>query len=181
MALCSGRTKWIRGTSSSAQATQAFLRTPLDLPSWAHTLLVAWMGTLSMIPYPCLRNGTRRTPESPALQTSGRIGSFAREQQGPRLVYYWFIFNESCSGWKTRPAEQFKGSVGARTSFPAMFIGNTADPVTPLVNAKTMSKLFPRSSVLTVNSPGVSAYPFFRTFGLIHFPTAHFSRYDELL
>jgi hypothetical protein len=61
------------------------------------------------------------------------------------------------SGWKIRPAEPFKGKVGANTSFPVMFIGNTGDPAAPLINAKTMSKLFPRSSVLTVDSPGVSS------------------------
>jgi hypothetical protein len=46
--------------------------------------------------------------------------------------------------------------IGGNTSFPLLFIGNTADPVTPLVGAKKMSKLFKGSAILTVDTPGVS-------------------------
>jgi hypothetical protein len=45
--------------------------------------------------------------------------------------------------------------MGGNTSFPILFIGNTADPVAPLAGAK-MSKLFKGSSVLTLDTPGVS-------------------------
>jgi hypothetical protein len=45
--------------------------------------------------------------------------------------------------------------IGGNTSFPILFIGNTADTVTPLAGAKKMSKLFPNSVVLTVNTRGV--------------------------
>lgn len=36
-----------------------------------------------------------------------------------------------CSGWKVHP-EHFSGPITGNTSFPILFIGNTADPVTPV-------------------------------------------------
>jgi hypothetical protein len=60
-------------------------------------------------------------------------------------------------GWKARPAESFKGPFGpTNTSSPMLFIGNTADPVSSLGNAKKMSKYYPGSVVLTVDTIGVS-------------------------
>ncbi|KAK0492506.1 TAP-like protein-domain-containing protein, partial [Armillaria luteobubalina] len=58
----------------------------------------------------------------------------------------------SCSGWKFRRENSF--SVGANTSYPILFIGNTADPITPLSSAKKTSTAFPESVVLTQNSSG---------------------------
>jgi hypothetical protein len=80
------------------------------------------------------------------------------------------------SGWKIRSVEKYDGKIhvsafqhraeciagtriGAETSFPLLFIGNTADPVTPLVSAKRMSRRFPGSAVLTVDTPGVRSFP----------------------
>ncbi|KAK0191837.1 Alpha/Beta hydrolase protein [Armillaria mellea] len=66
----------------------------------------------------------------------------------------------SCSGWKFRRENRF--TVGANTSYPILFIGNTADPLTPLssqvspfhAQARTTSSAFPGSVVLTQNSSG---------------------------
>ncbi|KAF9031836.1 hypothetical protein BDZ89DRAFT_1063719 [Hymenopellis radicata] len=56
-----------------------------------------------------------------------------------------------CSGWKVHR----KGRpISGNTSFPLLLIGNTADPVTSLASAKNLSKAFPRSVVLTQDSPG---------------------------
>lgn len=44
--------------------------------------------------------------------------------------------------------------MGANTSFPLLFVGNTVDPVTPLIAAKQTSAKFPGSRVLTYDIPG---------------------------
>ncbi|KAJ4348554.1 uncharacterized protein N0V89_009931 [Didymosphaeria variabile] len=41
-----------------------------------------------------------------------------------------------------------------KTSFPILFIGNTVDPITPIVGARKMSGLFPGSVLLTQESVG---------------------------
>ncbi|KAL0572295.1 hypothetical protein V5O48_009661 [Marasmius crinis-equi] len=64
-------------------------------------------------------------------------------------------FRISCSGWSPDiPKPQFRGPIAGNTSFPLLFIGNTADPVTPLEAAYNASRGFPGSVVLTQDSPG---------------------------
>ncbi|KAK0479822.1 TAP-like protein-domain-containing protein [Armillaria luteobubalina] len=60
----------------------------------------------------------------------------------------------SCSGWKFHREGVFRGPITANTSYPILFIGNTADPLTPLSLAKKTSCTFPGSIVLTQNSSG---------------------------
>ncbi|KAI3601324.1 alpha beta hydrolase fold family [Moniliophthora roreri] len=76
-----------------------------------------------------------------------------------------------CSGWQvnpehfigmhfiiatlgTRRSHSTEGPITGNTSVPILFIGNTADPVTPVSAAKTMSEKFPGSVVLTQDSGG---------------------------
>ncbi|KAK0479961.1 Alpha/Beta hydrolase protein, partial [Armillaria luteobubalina] len=51
------------------------------------------------------------------------------------------------------------GPVAGNTSYPILFIGNTADPVTPLSAAKNASSAFPGSVVLTRNATGHTSLP----------------------
>ncbi|KAK0487949.1 TAP-like protein-domain-containing protein [Armillaria novae-zelandiae] len=59
-----------------------------------------------------------------------------------------------CSGWKFHRGDIFTGPITGNTSYPILFIGNTADPVTPLSAANKLSTAFPGSVVLTQNSSG---------------------------
>ncbi|KAF7360212.1 hypothetical protein MVEN_00750000 [Mycena venus] len=59
-----------------------------------------------------------------------------------------------CTGWPDIPKRHFQGPVTGNTSFPILVIGNTADPITPLANAKKTSEAFPDSVLLTQDCPG---------------------------
>ncbi|KAJ8080110.1 hypothetical protein PM082_016938 [Marasmius tenuissimus] len=63
-----------------------------------------------------------------------------------------------CTGWKIHPESRFKGPVGANTSFPLLVIGNTADPITPLLAAKKNHAAFPGSGLLIQDSPGHTSF-----------------------
>ncbi|TFK22816.1 hypothetical protein FA15DRAFT_671144 [Coprinopsis marcescibilis] len=67
----------------------------------------------------------------------------------------WAPIRIGCTGWpKQSPKGAFTDPFVAKTSHPLLIIGNTADPVTPLVSAKKMSKGFRDSVVLTQDSAG---------------------------
>ncbi|KAK0504497.1 TAP-like protein-domain-containing protein [Armillaria luteobubalina] len=59
-----------------------------------------------------------------------------------------------CEGWKFHRGDIFTGPIAGNTSYPILFIGNTADPITPLSAAFKLSTAFPGSVVLTQNSSG---------------------------
>ncbi|KAL9082362.1 MAG: hypothetical protein Q9165_008909 [Trypethelium subeluteriae] len=75
----------------------------------------------------------------------------------PSVGAMWSEIRLSCSAWAIRPLYRFTGPYEANTSSPILWIGNTADPVTPLRSAIRMSKGFPGSVVLTQDSPGHSS------------------------
>ncbi|KAK7022954.1 hypothetical protein VNI00_016844 [Paramarasmius palmivorus] len=66
----------------------------------------------------------------------------------------WASVRIGCSGWPKVPKTFFRGPVMGNTSHPLLVIGNTADPVTPLEAAKTVSQVFPGSVVLQQDSAG---------------------------
>ncbi|OCK77690.1 hypothetical protein K432DRAFT_427806 [Lepidopterella palustris CBS 459.81] len=76
------------------------------------------------------------------------------EQRSPTIGAIWARLRLRCTAWHIRPLYRFAGPFGAQTSHPILWIGNTADPVTPLASAKKMAERFPRSVVLTQDSAG---------------------------
>ncbi|KAF7433707.1 hypothetical protein PC9H_005670 [Pleurotus ostreatus] len=66
----------------------------------------------------------------------------------------WARIRIGCSAWPKQEKKHFKGPFLGNTSHPILWIGNTADPVTPIAGARKMAKGFPGSVVLTQDSPG---------------------------
>ncbi|KAF2836580.1 hypothetical protein M501DRAFT_248976 [Patellaria atrata CBS 101060] len=77
----------------------------------------------------------------------------AQNELSPSIGQIWSELQMVCTGWTIRPKFPFPG-LGAKTLTPLLLVGNTADPVTPLVGAHKMSSLFPDSVILTQDSPG---------------------------
>lgn len=63
-------------------------------------------------------------------------------------------FKLLCTGRQSRPKWRFPPYRQTNTSFPILFIGNTADNVTPLRSARNNSAVFPGSVVLVQRSYG---------------------------
>ncbi|KAL0961015.1 hypothetical protein HGRIS_006007 [Hohenbuehelia grisea] len=66
----------------------------------------------------------------------------------------WAGIRVRCANWPEQPKRHFQGPFVGNTSHPVLWVGNTADPVTPLAFAHKMAKGFPGSAVLTQDSPG---------------------------
>lgn len=75
------------------------------------------------------------------------------KKQSPAGADSWALIRASCLGWGFEAVERIT-DFGAKTKSPILFIGNTRDPVTPLVNAKAMSTAFDGSVVLAQDSEG---------------------------
>ncbi|KAF7304011.1 AB hydrolase-1 domain-containing protein [Mycena indigotica] len=79
--------------------------------------------------------------------TAARVSQFSEFLIGRTRVV--------CSGWKVYREDRFKGPAkAANTSWPILFIANTADPVTPKAGALNTLANFPGSVLLTQDSPG---------------------------
>lgn len=63
----------------------------------------------------------------------------------------------TCAAWRMRAKEVYSGSFNdIKTSAPLLFVGNTADGLTPLINAHNASLAFEGSVVLQNDGYGVS-------------------------
>ncbi len=102
------------------------------------------------------------------------------QSQSPIVGSIWADITLSCIHWQpsARPSEQnrFTGPFRSNLSdyderaSPILFIGNTADPVTPVRNAIKMAKEHEGSVVLTQDMPGHcagSSNPSVCTFGIV--------------
>ncbi|KAI4864053.1 TAP-like protein-domain-containing protein [Hypoxylon rubiginosum] len=66
----------------------------------------------------------------------------------------WGYYVTPCAQWKFSARERYEGDFRVKTRSPLLFVGNTFDPVTPLVSARNMSEGFEGSVLLTHNGHG---------------------------
>ncbi|KAI0886732.1 TAP-like protein-domain-containing protein [Annulohypoxylon maeteangense] len=66
----------------------------------------------------------------------------------------WGYYVTPCAQWKFHAKERYAGDFNVKTSFPMLVVGNTWDPVTPIVSARNMSEGFEGSVLLTHNGHG---------------------------
>ncbi|KAH0422352.1 nedd8-like protein [Colletotrichum camelliae] len=64
------------------------------------------------------------------------------------------ISEMTCAQWRLNAKERYAGNFAVKTRHPVLFIGNTADALTPLVSARNMSDAFEGSRVLHVDGYG---------------------------
>lgn len=84
------------------------------------------------------------------------LSTIEQVQQKSRLVgdvSAWLI--DICALWKMDAKERYQGDFLARTKNPILLIGNTHDPITPLVSAYNASESLGNAVVLQQNGSGV--------------------------
>lgn len=64
-----------------------------------------------------------------------------------------------CAQWGFRAKERYGGDFNVKTANPVLIIGNTLDPITPLVSAQNMTETLEDSVLLQHGSYGVSSIP----------------------
>lgn len=131
------------------------------------------------MPYPPDYPGGLEAAMSVLCGDGDPIDSLTKQDWQERLAYlknqsviagpFWATIPFACTHRTSeiRPAERnrFKGPFGSKLNdyderaSPLLFIGNTADPVTPLRNAVANSKSHEGSAVLTQDSPGHCSGP----------------------
>lgn len=72
----------------------------------------------------------------------------------PSIGSMWATIRLQCIHYTLRPIHRYPGPWKANTSHPLLFLGNSADPVTPLRNAIKHAKGFEGAVALEQKSPG---------------------------
>ncbi|QIW95476.1 hypothetical protein AMS68_000994 [Peltaster fructicola] len=76
------------------------------------------------------------------------------EKMSPTIGPMWAMFRMRCAHYTVRPLYRYAGPWTGNTSFPILFIGNSADPVTPVRNARKMARGYRSAGVLEQESSG---------------------------
>lgn len=94
------------------------------------------------------------------IPRAGSLEALEPIEEAYRETSKWFsgfsrgFYVYACAQWPFEAKERYEGDFQVKTKNPLLFIGNTYDPVTPLVSAQNMSSGFEGSVVLHHNGFG---------------------------
>jgi hypothetical protein len=80
------------------------------------------------------------------------------EHRGRWFGRPWTWLSGVCASWPGDDSDSYRGPFEADTSAPLLVIGNTHDAVTAYQGAVTVTDLFPRSRLLTLDDYGHAAF-----------------------
>lgn len=72
----------------------------------------------------------------------------------PTIGPMWALYRGHCIHWTVRPLYRFTGPWSGNTSHPLLFIGNSADPVTPVRSARKFVGRFHNAGLVEQGSAG---------------------------
>jgi pimeloyl-ACP methyl ester carboxylesterase len=91
------------------------------------------------------------TPDDPFVWPKLAASAEAR---APYAGEFWtYVSVQPCASWPEDP-DRYLGPFDAKTSAPALIIGNLFDPATPYRNAVELSEIMPGSRLLTLDGVG---------------------------
>ncbi|KAN0089862.1 TAP-like domain containing protein [Hyaloscypha variabilis] len=64
-----------------------------------------------------------------------------------------------CAGWNITTAEHYGGPFGGNTKNPILFVSNTVDPITPIMNGQKGTRIFKGAQLLTNEAVGHTTLP----------------------
>ena len=104
-----------------------------------------------------------RCSDSPDFTTENKSVSLLHAQtivgQSKYMGANWVPLRMDCVGWASRPKWGFDyTTAGGKTKEPMLFVGNTLDPVTPVLNARNMAAMWEGSGVAELNGEGHCTY-----------------------
>ena len=88
--------------------------------------------------------------DNPASVSAWARAAARADRAHPYFGRLWTWLSSVCAPWPARDADRFTGPFTARTSSPVLVVGNLSDPATPYHGAVTLSRLLPRSRLLTL-------------------------------
>jgi pimeloyl-ACP methyl ester carboxylesterase len=95
---------------------------------------------------------------NPARERAWVAAADRAERTGAWFGRIWTWASGACARWPGDGSDAYRGPFESETSAPILAIGNTHDPATTYLGAVTVTDLFPRSRLLTLDDWGHTSF-----------------------